>query len=250
MGFLIRYIDIYAPWIYAICGLVALYHIYKTWQVRAERKQALFSLEREKAMRDLFNILFVSIVLLLVMGATYFSSQVLARALEFEETIRPIDTPTAIVIPIPPTPLSTPIVEVSEPTSTPSAVPTEAPEQVVEEIVPDTPTPEPLFSPTCPDPRAQLASPAVGQTIAGQVTVSGTAIHEKFQYYKLEYAAGANAQGGFVYLVGGNSPVNSGVVGRFDSTALANGVWTLRLVVVDTTGNFPPPCSVTINVQN
>jgi hypothetical protein len=31
---------------------------------------------------------------------------------------------------------------------------------------------------------------------------------------------------------------------------LGNGTWTLRLIVVDQTGNFPLPCQVTITVQN
>ncbi|MEZ4720132.1 MAG: hypothetical protein R2851_29220, partial [Caldilineaceae bacterium] len=80
--------------------------------------------------------------------------------------------------------------------------------------------------------------------------VVGSATHDAFQYYKVEYAPGANADSNFGYLVGGNAPVVNGVLGNVDTNTLGNGAWTLRLIVVDQTGNFPPPCKVTINVQN
>ena len=258
MVLIVQYIAIYAPWIYALCGLVALYHIYKTWQVRAERRQALFTLEREKALRDLFNIFFVSLLLLVVMGITYFSSEVLARAIERDETVRPLATPTRIVIDIPPTPLSDASLPEATATLTVTVdIPTVVPTEAAQEIIPDTPTPAVAEAPpqaiapsACPEPGVQLTSPANGATVSDQVDLLGTATHGQFQYYKLEYAPGANAQGGFVYLAGGNAAVSGGLLERFDSTSLANGAWTLRLVVVDITGNFPPPCAVTVNIQN
>lgn len=259
MVLLIQYIAIYAPWIYAICGLVALYHIYKTWQVRSERRQALFSLEREKALRDLFSILFICLLLLFVMGLTYFSTEVLARAIQQEEIIRPLATPTPLVFEAPPTatptetltatlPITTTLVTVD---STPTLVPeVEAEVPPTETPVPP-PEPPPVVASVCPDPRAQLTSPASGTTVSGQVSLSGSATHEQFNYYKLEYAPGANADDGFVYLSGGSAAVAGGTLGSFNSAAvLSNGTWTIRLVVVDSTGNFPPPCKVTINVQN
>jgi hypothetical protein len=38
------------------------------------------------------------------------------------------------------------------------------------------------------------------------------------------------------------------VLANVDTAALGPGEWTLRLVVVDQTGNFPDPCAVTISV--
>ncbi|MEO8207985.1 MAG: hypothetical protein ABI598_03030, partial [Chloroflexota bacterium] len=61
-----------------ICGLVALYQLYKIWAVRAERKQAVFSLEREKAINDTYGILAIALILLMTMGLTYFMSTTLA----------------------------------------------------------------------------------------------------------------------------------------------------------------------------
>lgn len=147
----------------------------------------------------------------------------------------PADTPT----PVPPTPTFTPVPPT--PTFTPEpALPT------------DTPTPEPLpvVAPACPDPRAVITAPGVNQVVNGVIGVMGTAVHEQFQYYKLEYAEGANAAGGFIYFAGANGPVNGGLLGSLDTRALPNGAYTIQLTVVDQTGNFPPPCQVSVVIQN
>jgi hypothetical protein len=102
----------------------------------------------------------------------------------------------------------------------------------------------------CADARTTISGLGVGQVVSGIVGISGTAQHENFQYYKLEYAPGANATGGFVYFDGSNNTVGGGLLGNFDSTALPNGEYTIRLTVVDQTSNYPPPCDVTIVVQN
>lgn len=146
----------------------------------------------------------------------------------------PTDTPT----PEPPTPTDTLLAEPPTPT------PTDTPE--------DTPTPEPpaVVAPACPDARSVISAPGVNAVVSGNVAVTGRAAHEIFEYYKLEYAPGANAADGFFYFGGANSQVEGGQLGVFSSNAVANGVYTIRLTVVDNTGNFPPPCQVTVTVQN
>lgn len=250
MGFLIQYVANYAPWIYATCGLVALYHIYRTWLVRAERRQAVFSLEREKAIRDTYNIFAVAMILLILMGATYFLSTTLATAVEplVDEALAP-----APELPFVPTPTNTPLPATATPTMTPTRVPiiTVAPVVDAEGTPTETPVPAPVVqAPSCPDDRAVLIRPGNNEVVRGVVNVIGTASHDSFQYYKVEYAAGAQAAGGFVYLGGGNAAVINNVLTSVDTNALGNGPWTLRLIVVDQTGNFPPPCQVTISVQN
>lgn len=163
------------------------------------------------------------------------------------------------------------------PTATPTvaeivdSAPTEAP--VVEEPTPEPPTPEPptatpvvleptatpteeptpepvVVPPACADGRSLILAPGAGQVVSGPVAVTGTAAHEAFGYYKLEFAPGANAEGGFVYFAGAESPVSGGLLGTLNTTALGNGAYTVQLTVVDATGNFPPPCRVSITVQN
>lgn len=280
MGIVIQHVANYAPWIYAICGLVALYQIYRIWLVRNERKQAVFSLEREKAIHDTYSIFGVALVLLLVMGFTYFVSTTLAAAVQplISEALQPtpslpfgIPTPTNTPSAVMPTPTWTPTpapdappedAEVGETPSPPAEGQTEADDPlaaaqtatVVAAEIPPTPeptaTPAPVVAPTCADSRAVLFRPGQNEVVHGVVNIIGRATHENFQYYKLEYAPGANAGGGFAYLTGGDSPVENGVLASIDTHTLGNGEWTLQLVVVDQTGNWPPPCQVTITVQN
>jgi hypothetical protein len=81
--------------------------------------------------------------------------------------------------------------------------------------------------------------------------VRGTANITDFQYYKVEVAPGANPQDHEWGVVGQlhYGPVEGGVLETFNSAAYAPGAYTLRLVVVDQTGNYPEPCRVTITVQ-
>jgi cytoskeletal protein RodZ len=146
------------------------------------------------------------------------------------------DVPAAT--PIPPTPTLEP------PTDTPTpAEPTE------------TPTPEPTAAPAvvaaaCADSHSVISGPGVNQTLSGVAAVSGVVTHDSFQFYKLEYAPGANATGGFTYFGGGQVQIPGGVLGNLDTTVLPNGAYTIRLTVVDQVGNFPTPCDVSVVVQN
>lgn len=272
MGIVIQYVANYAPWIYAICGLVALYQLYRIWLVRGERKQAVFSLEREKAIHDTYGIFGVALVLLIIMGFTYFVSTTLATAVAplVSEALQP--TPA---LPFVATPTNTPLAVTATPTWTPTLSPDATPEiegtptplsseeaataaeTAAAVAAENSPTPEPtpvptpvVVAPNCADTRAALFRPGQNEVVRGVLNIIGRATHESFQYYKVEYAPGANASGGFAYLAGGNNPVENGVLASVDTTALGNGEWTLQLVVVDQTGNWPPPCQVTITIQN
>ncbi len=163
------------------------------------------------------------------------------------------NTPTAL----PPTPTPEPPTSTPEPaTETPTPLPptaippTNTPIPLPPTLTP-TPEPPPVVAAVCPDPgRSAITSPGVNQTVAGVLEITGTATHEDFHYYKLEYAPGANADGGFIYFDGANGPVVGGRLGGFNTASLPNGTYTIRVLVVDNTGNFPPPCAVTITIQN
>lgn len=145
-----------------------------------------------------------------------------------------IQNPPASVPVAGPTPAAANPAEELTPTATPTETPTEAPQIAIAPAV-------------CADARAQFSSPGQGQVVSGLVAMTGAAVHEAFASYKLEVAP---AGGDFVFLSAGAAPVQGGVLGTFDSGAVPNGQYTIRLTVVDQTGNFPPPCDVTITVQN
>jgi hypothetical protein len=267
MGIVIQSVANYAPWIYAICGMVALYQLYKIWAVRAERKQAVFSLEREKAINDTYSILAIALILLITMGATYFVSTTLREAVEplVNEALTPtpplpaldfLVTPTNTPLPVTPTPTRTatpPDTGAAGEATTPEATEEAGEETPQAEVATPTPTPPPapvVVAPTCPDQRALLIRPGQNEIVSGDLNVIGSATHDNFQFYKIEAASGASAAGGWQYLGGGNAPVVSGFLTTVNTRALTNGVWTLQLVVVDQIGNFIPPCQVTVTVQN
>ena len=159
----------------------------------------------------------------------------------------PTDTPIAeppTATPEPPTatpepPTLTPTFTFEPPTATPE-IPTDTP----------TPAPPPVVAASCADGRAAIVSPGVNEVVSGVLTVSGTALHESLDYYKLEFAPGANAADGFVYFDGRKNTVENGPLGSIDTRNLPNGTYTIRITAVDQTGNFPPPCDVTFIVQN
>jgi hypothetical protein len=274
MGIVIEQVANYAPWIYAICGLVALYQLYKIWAVRAERKQAVFSLEREKAINDTNSILGIALILLLAMAFTYFISTTVDKLVEDinNEALTPspplpgldfLLTPTNTPLPATPTPTRTPTPPGTVEGTTGDAPSAEETAEVAEEGEEDgtptpvletpTPTPSPapvVVAPVCPDQRANLIRPGENEVVSGEYNVIGSATHTNFQFYKIEAAQGAGATGGWQHVGGGQAPVTSGFLTTVNTRNLANGVWTLQLVVVDQTGNFIPPCKVTVTVQN
>lgn len=261
MAVLIELLATYAPYVYAVCGLVALYQLYRLAQVRADRRQAVFSLERNRAIRQLYGIFTVALALLLAMGVTYFASSALPRAAASEAGATPEVRPT-----LPPEfslqiiPTNTPLFVTPSPTPTETVTPTPLPVAATPDVaagtptaIAETPTPVPAVAAppaACPDPRTAINSPGNGATVSGVFSLIGTASHERFNFYKIEFAPGANASGGFTYLADGRGQVFNGALANVDSRSLDNGPWTFQLTVVDLTGNYPEPCRVTVNVQN
>lgn len=151
---------------------------------------------------------------------------------EVAPTNTPEPTPLPTDTPAPP-PTETPL---PAPTDTPAPLPTD--------------TPPPVVSAFCADDHMAFFTPGVGQVLSGAVSITGRAIHENLDYYKLEYAVGANAESGFVYFDGNKDQVDGGILGTLNTGSLPNGDYTLQLTVVDLTGNYPAPCRVSITIQN
>jgi len=85
---------------------------------------------------------------------------------------------------------------------------------------------------------AQITAPAANAQLSGVVTVTGTASAANFQFYKLEFGQGANPTQMSVIGSLQKAPVTGGTLGTWDVTKLPAGAYTLRLTVVDNTGNF------------
>jgi len=104
--------------------------------------------------------------------------------------------------------------------------------------------------PSCPDANACITWPRMDAKVSGQIAIRGTAKHEHFLFYKVEYALSECQV--YWWVIGdlGRSPVESGVLVEFETTRLPNGVDWLRLTVVDQAGSSPPPHQVHIVIAN
>ncbi len=243
MRVLLELVAGYAKWIYLACALAAVWYLRVVYLARKERKAALFALEKEAARNQVYAAAGATLAIVAIMAGTYFASTTLVTIVPEPAEAPLLGTPTVVLLATPtPTPQPTPT-----PTTTPTPTPTRVRVRPTPRPVP-TPTPTPA-PPQCPDPRAVITSPGQGAVLTGPTQITGTAQHEIFQFYKLEFGIGPNPQQ-WSYFDGKETPVVNGVLGTFNASAVPNGVYTIRLVVVDQTGNYPPPCQVTVTVQH
>ncbi len=102
----------------------------------------------------------------------------------------------------------------------------------------------------CSGANAAITAPQTGSSLNGIVQIEGTAqLGSAFQYYKIEVApSGTEAYG----IIGGlnRQPVTNGQLAVWDSASVPDGAYTLRLRVVDTTGNYCEALMNGLQVQN
>lgn len=84
----------------------------------------------------------------------------------------------------------------------------------------------------------QVTSPTIGQEVRGLVPIIGSASVPDFQFYKVEFGVGANP--GEWAVIGSlhDQPVINGQLEVWNTAALPDGVYTLRLQGVKKDGNW------------
>ncbi len=133
------------------------------------------------------------------------------------------------------------------PTLTPTPAVTPTPTLAPTPVQPTPiPTPSPLPTPDCPHPLAHLTEPLVGAVVQGEVELHGTAAIEKFDYYKIEFRSDEAIE--WAFLARYKKPVTDGLLAVWDTSSLPAGRYWVRLVVVDTLGNYFDPCAVPVQV--
>jgi hypothetical protein len=193
-------------------GLLALLYLVALMRARERLGRTPFGLEREVAQKRQNAALAALTLCVILAVGVYLVNQVDLPGLTKA-------TPTATTQP--------------EPTVTPSPV------AASQDIVVD--------SSGCANPHATLTAPKSGTRIVGSFEVHGTANIPDFAFYKFEIS-GAGTNGQWLSLGVGTSPIVDGVLGSFDASAREPGNYAFRLVVLDSTGSFPPPCVVMITI--
>jgi LysM repeat protein len=94
----------------------------------------------------------------------------------------------------------------------------------------------------CTVPASVITGPAPGTRVSGLFTVTGTATIENFQYYRLEVRPDFTNIYNFYSRSEGK--VANGVLGQINAELFDDGLYWVRLTVVDTTGNFIQPCAI------
>jgi hypothetical protein len=242
MVFLLQLIRKYEVWLYGLCGLVLIYYVRRAWQARREWAAAFFGLEREVAGSHLLRALSGALFCCLVAGGIYYVSGYLTTEFEIPEVMGAEPTPILIPTPIP-TPTPGPPTPVPLPTSTRQAVHTVQPSPTAA----ITAAPR-VIAPSCPDPGAQLAAPGLNQVVGNLVQVQGTAQIQDFDYYKFEFRA-AGSEAAWAFLQRHDQPVAGGMLGTWDVSALPNGEYEFRLVVVRRDGNYKI-CGTQVIIQH
>jgi hypothetical protein len=246
MRILIEWLALYQWYLYAVCGLAVLFFLVRAVRARRQGARSIFALERETSMARAYRNTIAAVLVLaiagLVFGSTSFLLPVLDDAAQPTPTstsgVLPMDTltPTAPPPSVTPTARATATARPTQraPTATAAAQPTQA-----------------VRPPSCPSPGVQLTSPGIGAAVQGQVPIFGTANIDQFQYYKVEVAPGENPPDNAWGVVGQlhYNPVANGQLETWNTDPVPAGVWSLRLVVVDVTGNYPEPCRTRVLLQ-
>jgi len=244
MPTLVRLIAEYAIYLYLICGLLFLPFLSEFQRARRDR-QSIFPLEKENAAKRLRRSLLGMLLILSIAGGIYYISSYVEPTIALVE-----DTPTATatVSILFATPTNSPALPTETPTITPTVTrrPRPTPQEPTEPT--DTPTPV-VIAPACPNPGVRITSPGVNAALRGIVEVRGSANIDNFGYYKFEYQQVDGAGQWITYGDLVQTPVTDGLLGYWNVDVLPAGQYLFQLVVVDATGNYPPPCQVRVTVE-
>ena len=225
----LRFLKTYDLWIYLLLGgaaLLALRKLIISWQ---EWRASVFGLEKESAQRKIAAALSVFILLGLFGTAEFVMTSIIYPDFPNTQTLA---TPTLELLVTPTTTLS-PLVAV---TSTPQG---------------GIPTVEVGSNEGCVAGQIDWSYPEGGDTLRGEVILSGTVSVPNLGFYKYEYSQ--SGSGLWVPIAAGDQtiidqPLGGDGSGQWDTTQLVPGDYLLRLVVTDNVNNVFPACVVAVRI--
>lgn len=229
----LRFFRAFELWVYVLLGLGGLYYLRKFILAWQELRGATFGLERESSQSRL-NQSASMLVLLLSMAVTEFVLvSFVAPAIP---GAIPLPTPTLDL-------LATATVTLPAGQAPPLAQPGGA------ALTPGanaTPGVELLPGAGCIPGQIELIIPENGVEVNGVVPVVGTANTPNFGFYKFEIKR--PDENVWLTIQAGNTPVQGGKLGDWDTTRLSPGEYQLALVVVDNQAKASAPCVVQLRV--
>jgi len=215
-------------WIYLLIGLGALIYIRKFVLAWGELRVAAFGLERESAQSRLNRSATVLVLLLVMAVSEFVLVYFIAPAVP---GVVPLPTPTIDL-------LATSTTTLTADTSAVEGTP-ENPVPIITQLAENN---------TCIPDQVQVSFPINLQEVNGVVEVLGTANIPNFGFYKLEIKRPDETI--WLTLQAGNTIVQNGKLGDWDTRRLTPGEYQLGLVVVDNEAQSSPPCVVQLRVSS
>ena len=202
-------------WIYVLLLLAGLVYLRLALKWHAEVRNSQFGLERERAGSKRSRAAGMLVLILAAGIATFIVSTFLAPQL-----------------PASPQPTAVPTISLLEPEAIRGS------------------TAVPPFIPNgvgCLDERATITSPTSAEEVRGLVEIRGSANIPNFAFYKIEIRP-SEPNSIWQVITAGTETLSEDVLGAWDTSLVENGVYLLQLVVTDTVGNAPLPCTLEIIV--
>jgi hypothetical protein len=209
--------------IYILLAIGALFALRWLWASWIEWRQAVYSLEKEFALRRIGQAV-ASLTLLAVL----FCGELITASF-----IIPSLPASYFVATVTPDLLATPTGTISAELATQLAL-----------------TPHPAEAAAsqegCVEDHVNIVSPKAGDELRGIVEIRGSVDVPQLGFYKYEVAsAGTEA---WAAISAGREKVVNGSLGQWDTSALPPGDYLLRLVVTDNQGQSLPPCVIRIRI--
>jgi hypothetical protein len=223
MAAIYRFLSTYEVLIYIVLAIGGLYFGRWLWRSWSEWREAVYSLEREFALRRMGRaIAAVMLVLILFCGEVVIASVIVPSL------------PAAFFLPTPTLDL------LATPTGTISA------ELATQLALTPRPVPTIEGGEGCQPGKIMLTAPKAGTEIRGTVDIQGTVDIPNFGFYKYEVAP-INTDN-WATISAGRDIVAAGSLGQWDTTAITPGDYQLRLVVTDNQGISLPACVIPVRV--
>lgn len=230
----ILWIARYHQWLYLGLSVLGLLQLLLWIRAQHRLSYTLFGLERETVIAARSRSAAMIFIVLLVLAAMALLNTFVAPNL-------------TVLFGAPPTPTPGLATSTPAPTATlPLALPGfETPTQELNLEPTATRTPVPAGGAGCLDAKATINSPIPGAILAGEVEVRGTANIDNFAFYVVEISTlGEN----WLTVITDIEPVENGVLGVWDTRLQTPGDYALRLLVYDSAGQHPEPCTIPITI--
>lgn len=225
MGPFYRTLANYDTLIYIVLAIGALYVFRWMWRAWREWRDSVYGLEREFALRRLGQAAAAGFLVLALLFVEFFVATFIAPSLPASDLLA---TPTLDL-------LLTPAGTLSPVEATQAAL------SPVTEAVPSG------MSGCIPD-QIMITAPEPGEVVSGTVTIAGTANVPNFAFYKYEVARLGSQE--WATISAARVPVQEAELGSWNTLALTNGDYFLRLVITDNVGVSLEPCVIAVRVAN